>query len=257
MQRSLTYALAAVLLSWAAAPAQSAPSAGQAAPTAPALAAGTVVGAEFSKGIDAKKAKVGQEVIAKSLADLRDANGNLVIPRGAKLVGHVTEVKAASKQEPQSTLGVIFDKAEAKQGKEAKEIGMHAAIQALAKPRPSAMMEESPGPAEGPGGAQGGGNMGGAQPGMGPGGAGGGRTMGGTTPGQTGEMGGGNMGGPMEQQAGGGGPAINANSHGAIGFPNLTLSPQASPSEGSLISSSKGNVKLDGGTRLVLRVIGQ
>ena len=97
--------------------------------------------------------------------------------------------------------------------------------------------------------------MGGAQPGMGPGG--GGRTMGGTTPGQTGEMGGGNMGGPMEQQAGGGGPAINANSHGAIGFPNLTLSPQASPSEGSLISSSKGNVKLDGGTLLVLRVIGQ
>jgi len=257
MQRSLTYALAAVLLSWAAAPAQSAPSAGQAAPASPALAPGTVVGAELSKGIDAKKAKVGQEVIAKALADLRDTNGNLVIPRGAKLVGHVTEVKAASKQEPQSTLGVIFDKAEAKQGREAKEIGMHAAIQALAKPRPSAMMEESPGAAEGPGGAQGGGNMGGAQPGMGPGGGGGGRTMGGTTPGQTGEMGGGNMGGPMEQQAGGGGPAINANSHGAIGFPNLSLSPQASPSEGSLISSSKGNVKLDGGTLLVLRVIGQ
>lgn len=257
MQRSLTHALAAVLLSWAAAQAQSAPSAGQAAPAAPALAPGTVVGAELSKGIDAKKAKVGQEVVAKSLADLRDTNGNIVIPRGAKLVGHVTQVKAATKQEPQSTLAVIFDKAEAKQGKEAKEIGMHAAIQALAKPRPSAMGEQSSGPMEGPGGAQQSGSMGGAQPGMGPGGGGAGRTMGGTHPGQTGDLGGRNMGGPADQQGEGGGAAINADSHGATGFPNLTLSPQASPSEGSVISSSKGNVKLDGGTLLVLRVIGQ
>lgn len=257
MQRTLTYALAVVLLSWAVAQAQSAPSAGQAASAAPALAPGTVVGAELSKGIDAKKAKVGQEVVAKSLADLRDTNGKLVIPRGAKLVGHVTQVKAATKQEPQSTLALIFDKAEAKPGKEAKEIGMHAAIQALAKPRPSAMMDEASGPTDGPGGAQESGNMGGAQPGMGAGGGGAGRTMGGAHPGQPGDMGGGNMGGPAGQQGEGGGEgAINANSHGAIGFPNLTLSP-ASPSEGSLISSSKGNVKLDGGTLLVLRVIGQ
>lgn len=256
MQRILTYALAAVLLSWAAAQAQSAPSAGQAAPAAPALAPGTVVGAELSKDIDAKKAKVGQEVVAKSLADLRDTNGNLEIPRGAKLVGHVTQVKAATKQEPQSILAIIFDKAEAKQGKEAKEIGMHAAIQALAKPRPSAAIDQSSGPMEGPGGGQQSGNMGGAQPGMGPGGGGAGRTMGGAHPG-TGDLGGGNMGGPAAQQGDGGGAAIEANSHGAIGFPNLTLSPQASASEGSVISSSKGNVKLDGGTLLVLRVIGQ
>lgn len=257
MQRSLMYALAAMLLTWAVALAQQAPPAPQAAPQAePTLAPGTVLGAELSKGIDAKKAKVGQEVVAKSLADLRDNNGNIVIPRGAKLVGRVTQVKAATKQEPQSTLGVIFDRVEAKHGKESKEIGIHAAIQALAKPQPSAMMDQSGGAPEAQGGEPGGGTMGGAQPGMGPGGSGG-RTMGGASPGRTGDMGGGNMGGPAEQQGGGGAPAINANSRGAIGLPNLTLSPQASPTEGSVISSSKGNVKLDGGTLLVLRVMGQ
>jgi hypothetical protein len=264
MQRSVIYALLAVSLIWAAAQAvaQSAPSAGQTAQQAgPALAPGTVVGAELSKGVDAKKAKVGQEVVAKSLADLRDNNGNVVIPRGAKLVGHVTQVQAASKDQPQSSLAIIFDKVEAKHGKEGKEVALHAGIQALAKPEPSPMTQEQQ-QSEGPGGAggQGGAPMGGTQPNMG----GGGRTAGGmggssmpSQQGQGGNMGGGNTGGPMPQQGGGGGPEINANSHGVIGIPNMTLSPQASPTEGSVISSSRGNVKLDSGTLLVLRVIGQ
>lgn len=256
MQKSLIYALAAVLLAWTAAQAgaQSAPAPSQAAPT---LAPGSVLGAELSKGIDAKKAKVGQPVMAKSLADLRDTNGNLVVSRGAKLLGHVTEVKPATKQESQSTLGIIFDKVENKHGKQTQEIGMRAAIQALAKPQSSPMMEEgAPGPMGGPGPASsgGGGTMGGSRPGMGPGSTGGQRPAG-ASPGQTGDMGGAPMGG--QQGQGSGAPAINANSHGVIGIPNLTLSPQASPSEGSILTSSRGNVKLDGGTLLVLRVIGQ
>lgn len=260
MHRSLVYALLAVLLAWAAAQAgaQSA-AAGQAAPPAgPALAPGTVLGAELSKGIDAKKAKVGQEVVAKAVADLRDNNGNLVIPRGAKLVGHVTQAQAAGKDQPQSSLGIIFDKVEAKHGKESGEIALHAGIQALAKPEPSpiAQQQEPEGPS-GPGGG-GGAPMGGSQPGMGGGGRNSGGMGGSSMPQQRqgGDMGG-PMGGPMGQQGEGGVPALNANSHGVIGIPNLTLSPQASPTEGSVISSSRGNVKLDSGTMLVLRVIGQ
>ncbi|HKC70905.1 MAG TPA: hypothetical protein VKB60_04735 [Terriglobales bacterium] len=264
MHRSLVYALLALALAWAAtqASAQSA-AAGQAAPQAgPALAPGTVLGAELSKGIDAKKAKVGQEVVAKAVADLRDNNGNLVIPRGAKLVGHVTQAQAASKEQPQSSLGIIFDKMEAKSGKQSREIGLHAGIQALAKPEPSPMAQqqepEGAGSAGGPGGG-GGAPMGGSsQPGMGGGGRNAGGMGGSSMPQQRqgGDMGG-NMGGPTGQQGGSGGPALNANSHGVIGIPNLTLSPQASPTEGSVISSSRGNVKLDSGTMLVLRVIGQ
>ena len=261
MQKSLMCALLAASLAGAVAlaEAQSA-AASQAAPQAgPTLAPGTVLGAELSKGIDAKKAKVGQEVVAKAVADLRDTNGNLVIPRGAKLVGHVTQAQAASKEQAQSSLGIIFDKVEAKHGKESREIALHAGIQALAKPEPSPMMQEQE--PEGPSGPGGGGGapMGGSQPGMG----GGGRNTGGmgggsSTPQQRqGTDTGGNLGGPMGQPGGGGGPALNANSHGVIGIPNLTLSPQASPTEGSVISSSRGNVKLDSGTMLVLRVIGQ
>ncbi|HEY6938315.1 MAG TPA: hypothetical protein VI424_14245 [Terriglobales bacterium] len=263
MHRSLVYALLALSLAWAVtqAAAQSA-AAGQAAPQAgPVLAPGTVLGAELSKGIDAKKAKVGQEVVAKAVADVRDTNGNLVIPRGAKLVGHITQAQAASKEQPQSSLGIIFDKVEAKSGKQSREIGLHAGIQALAKPEPSPMMQqqepEGAGGTGGPGG-EGGAPMGGSQPGMGGGGRNSGGMGGSSMPQQRqgGDMGG-NTVGPMGQQGGGGGPALNANSHGVLGIPNLTLSPQASPSEGSVVSSSRGNVKLDSGTMLVLRVIGQ
>ncbi len=253
MQKSLMYGLLAVSLTWAAAQvwAQAAPAAGQpAAQAGPALAPGTVIGAQLSKGIDAKKAKVGQEVLAKSMADLRDTNGNVVIPRGARLLGHITQVKAATKQEPQSTLGIIFDKVEAKHGKESQEIGMHAAIQALEKPPSAPLMEERAPGMGGPGGASGG-----TGPGMGPGAAGG-RTMGAPPPGQTGGMGGEETGGAQDQQ-GPAAPAINANSHGVIGIPNLSLSPQPSPTEGSVITSARGNVKLDGGTLLILRVMGQ
>ena len=67
------------------------------------------------------------------------------------------------------------------------------------------------------------------------------------------------MGGGAGEPAGQAGavPAINANSHGVIGNSNLTLGPQASATEGSVISSGHGNVKLDSGTVLVLRVISQ
>jgi len=263
MQKTLGYGLAALLLLWAAALAQaqaqanpvaSQPATAQGGPT---LAPGAVLGAELNKSVDAKKAKAGQEVVAKSLGDLRDNGGNVVIPRGSKLVGHVTTVKAASKQDPQSSLGIIFDKVEVKQGKEAKQIGMHAAIQALEKPQPSPMMQEQE-PAGG-GGApsgSGGGAMGGGQPGTMPGG-GGGKTSGGAPGSQAGDMGGGNMGVPAAQPSAGSAAAINANSRGVIGDSNLTLSQQASPTEGSVIRSTHGNVKLDGGTLLVLRVMGQ
>lgn len=80
--------------------------------------------------------------------------------------------------------------------------------------------------------------------------------MGAPPSGRTGGPEGGDMGGPAGQQ-GPTGPALNANSHGVIGIPNLTLSPQPSPTEGSVISSAHGNVQLDGGTLLVLRVMGQ
>ncbi|MGA2370161.1 MAG: hypothetical protein ACLP0B_01675 [Steroidobacteraceae bacterium] len=64
---------------------------------------------ELTKTLDSKKAKVGDAVEAKLIAGITLPNGTMV-PRGAKIVGHVTEAKARSKSDPESSLGIVFDK---------------------------------------------------------------------------------------------------------------------------------------------------
>jgi len=92
------------------------------------------LGAVLSKSIDAKKAKVGDEVTAKTMADATTSAGTK-IPKNTKLVGHVTEAKAKSKGEAQSTLGFVFDKAVLKSG---QEVPLHAVVQAVeAAPQPA------------------------------------------------------------------------------------------------------------------------
>ena len=60
------------------------------------------------KSLDSKKLKVGDEIIAKTSVGMK-GNG-MVIPKGGKVIGHVTEVQSRSKGEPQSSLGIAFDK---------------------------------------------------------------------------------------------------------------------------------------------------
>jgi hypothetical protein len=47
---------------------------------------------------------------------------------------------------------------------------------------------------------------------------------------------------------------ITGQTQGVIGIPNLTLAPAASPVQGSLLTSEKNNVKIEGGTLMLLRV---
>ena len=110
------------------------------------LAAGTVIGAELTKSIDAKKAKSGDQFTARVLNDVRSESG-VVILRGSKLMGHVTEAKPRAKGESDSVLGIAFDKIEVKNG---QEIPVHAAIQAVARPQRAPAMES--GSASGSGG---------------------------------------------------------------------------------------------------------
>jgi hypothetical protein len=73
---------------------------------------------ELSKSVDAKKGKVGDQVIARLTEDVR-LQWNVVAPyRSSKLVGHVTQVQARGLENPQSTLGITFDKIVLKGGKE-------------------------------------------------------------------------------------------------------------------------------------------
>ena len=52
---------------------------------------------QLTKTIDAKKAKPGDEVVAKVTMDLKTNSGEVVVPKDTKVVGHVTESQARSK----------------------------------------------------------------------------------------------------------------------------------------------------------------
>ncbi len=89
-----------------------------------------ILSAELTRGIDARKAQVGDTVFAKCTQDL-DENGEIGIPRNAKLVGHVVSVQTKGRGKPESVLGIVFDRAILRDG---REIPLTAAIQALAPP---------------------------------------------------------------------------------------------------------------------------
>ena len=73
------------------------------------LSSGTNLQAELTKSLDAKKAKVGDEVTAKVTQDVK-SNGQVVVRKGSKLIGHVTEAKARSQGDQESRLGIAFDR---------------------------------------------------------------------------------------------------------------------------------------------------
>src|SRR5215469_738723 len=92
------------------------------------LASGTTIPATLTKPIDARKARPGDEVAAKTTADVRSESG-VVIPRGSRLVGHVTDAKAKTNGDSQSALGIAFDHAVLRNG---QQVPLNASIKALA-----------------------------------------------------------------------------------------------------------------------------
>jgi hypothetical protein len=175
-----------------------------------------VMPVELTKSLDSKKLKEGDPVTGKIAADLRLKDGTQ-IPRGSKVAGHVTEAKARSKGDPQSALGIIFDKISLPGG---KDIAIKGEIQAVA-PNPSAGAQQT-----GPGVMAG---LAGNDQGM----------SAGTSPPPMPNS-------PTSQQEGR--PLLNAQSKGVIGFHNLELG------ENSVLISSGKNVSLDSGTQMMLLV---
>ena len=219
------------------------------------LAAGTTILATLAKSVDAKKAKQGDEVTARAAQNVV-SNGSLVIPRGSKLLGHVTDAKAREKGQNESSLGIAFDKAVLKNG---QEVPLQASIRAIA-PAPNNTAANSPMPDMGgagvdtTGSANGGmsGDMGSRSGGMGgpPSSTG---SPAGSTAGNVGGAGGNtpNSAGQTASPSAATGE-LNAGSQGVVGLQGLTLNSQGG--NGSVISSNSKNVKLDNGTQLLLQV---
>jgi hypothetical protein len=222
------------------------------------LAGGTAMNASLSQPIDAKKNKPGDPVTAKTIEAVK-SDGKVVIPRGTKLIGHVTECKQRSKEEKESALGIVFDKAILKNG---EEVPMNVTVQALAAAQTATSSSvgnedlSAGGGATGSGRSSGGGALGGVR-----------STAGGATGAVTntaanaGGVASGtvnstvNAAGATRGAVGGLNAAgqLTSNSHGVFGLEGLNLSSAASNStQGSLITSTSKNVHLDSGTQLLL-----
>lgn len=201
--------------------------------------------AELTKSLDAKKAKAGDEVTARVSEDAKA--GAQVIRRGSKLVGHVTEAQARSKENAESKLGILFDKAVLKDG---SQVNLNAVVVALA-PEPHAAMPSAPEDnsrmnGSGGGAPMGGGPIGGVAPNAG----GVGSTIGGVTGSVTSAAG---------AATGNAGGTLTTATRGVIGMEGVTLGTSASGSanaQASVLSSTSHNIKLDSGTQMVLQVNG-
>jgi len=221
--------------------AQAAPSA--MAPTPARIASGSVIPVELAKSVDAKKAKTGDEVVTKVTVDLRNNAGTVLVPKDTKILGHVTEAQARTKEQKESQLAIVFDKAVLKNG---ETMQMPMSIQAIIAP-PNQNNSANSQPSSGYPAGKGGGSP---SPGM----------AGGSPQGASSQ---GSMGGaaqlPSSTQASdnppsGSRPPINGDTKGVIGITDLSLSAASDPAQGSMMSSEKNNVKLEGGTFMLLRV---
>ena len=223
-----------------------------------ALASGTTMNAALSQPVDAKKNKPGDPVTAKTM-EATKSDGKVVIPKGSKLVGHVTECKPRSKEEKESTLGVVFDKAILKNG---EEVPLNVSIRALAAAQTAAASSlgsddlSAGGGAVGSARASGGGALGGVRSSAGA--ATGAVTntaanAGGVANGAVGSTV--NAAGAVRGAVGGLNPAgqLTSSSQGVFGLEGLNLNAAAASStQGSLITSTSKNVHLDSGTQLLL-----
>jgi hypothetical protein len=172
------------------------------------------------------------------------SNGRVVIPRGSKIVGHVTEAKARAKGQNESSLGLTFDRAILKNG---ANVPVSFAVQAIGSSTMAAQAEEEPlatsagsaGMAAPTATRTSGGLVGGV-----------GATAGGVTntaAGATGSL------GNAAQVGGVASAPLSATSQGVVGMPNVNLVSATSSSTANTITSNKSNVHLDSGTEMILR----
>src|SRR4051794_33129852 len=133
MMKSAVTFLAGVLTAAVALPGYAqAPSPSENTGTEGTLGPGMSINAELNSSLDSKKAKPGDPVTARATEPVKSSDGRAIIPKGAKLMGRVTEVKSRSKGDSESALGIQFDKAMLKDGQSVALSNV--AIQAIAAP---------------------------------------------------------------------------------------------------------------------------
>lgn len=79
------------------------------APKSVDLQSDTQIAAQLQGTLDVKKARPGDQVVLKTTQAVKQ-NGQVVVQKGSKLIGHVTEVQQKAKGDASSKIGVLFDR---------------------------------------------------------------------------------------------------------------------------------------------------
>jgi hypothetical protein len=233
----------------------------QSAPAPSAAMAGvelSPVNGELVDKLDTKTAKAGDSVVIKTKSNVKTADGT-EIPKGSKLIGRVTQVKPSGDAKDNSQVALQFDRVELKGG---QSIAIHSEIQSLS-PSGSVTSSSAPGMmAAAPSGPSGpasspGGSMNGAMNGSGSAAA----QNQPQSPAQS-QMSGGSPTAPPAAPAPGtivartGNIAIRTTSIPGVLLANNEpgqQDPRMAQSSGILLGA-KRDVKLDGGTKVVIGV---
>jgi hypothetical protein len=222
--------------------------------------------AELTKGINTKKAKVGDPVMAKTLAEATLSDGTK-LPKGTRLTGKITAVQPGSKEQPQAQVSFVFDTAEPHKG---QTMPVKVLVTAAGVPRVAGLNEgeasNSAPPASGPQrGAAGAPSMPGSASTAGASAAGGPAADGGMAPQDAGSASGTNSGSGSQAAAGSqpGAGRFSMTSDGVLhitGMPvaNLsgaTLSTSTAGDQAATISEHGKNLSLDSGTEFRIDVM--
>lgn len=206
-----------------------------------ALQAGTTVRVTLQKPLNSKKNKSGDQVILKTAESVK-SDGHELVPKGSKIVGHITAAKAYTKENPEASLSIILDHATLKDG---RDLPLHLAIQAVAPAEGGAepTMSMTPATAAGSGGGMG--------PATGPL-TGGPNNPNGATPNQVASPE-----SPLQSSADNltSSGELTPTCRGVLRMEGVVLANE-DPKLGSMIVSQNRNIQLDIGTQMMLRVPG-
>lgn len=223
------------------------PAGGQSPADGPRIAPGSIIPVALTKSVDAKKAKMGDEIVALVTMDMKSTTGEIIVPKDTKVVGHVTEAQARNKEQKESQLGITFDQAVLKN----QQVQLPMSIQAVIGQQPNNNSNDNSG-------------SGGSAPSASPSPSGTGTSssspMAGRSPSQSPQpqpsasAESSAAGTSQDSSSGSNRPTINGQTQGVVGISNLNLSPNSNAKQGSTLTSEKNNVKLESGTMLLLRV---
>jgi hypothetical protein len=91
------------------------------------IAEGGAIVAELVKSVDARKAKANDKIEGRVTMDLL-WHGKVVLPRGTKIIGRITDARARTKDVAESTVQIAFDRVVWSGG---REVQLRDTIQAL------------------------------------------------------------------------------------------------------------------------------